>query len=227
MLDFGEISELEQKYLFEDIEEILRKKKFQMVSKRIFDIIFSICGIVLLSPLLVIISIIVKLDSRGPVFFRQIRVGKDLNEFKILKFRTMTMSADISGMQITVGKDKRITKSGNFLRNLKLDELPQLINVLTGDMSFVGPRPEVPKYVQKYNKEQKLILKIKPGITDLASIEYRDESNVLAQSEEPEQTYINEVMPHKIQLNILYLKNASVLFDIKLIIKTMYVILTK
>ncbi|MDK2901607.1 MAG: hypothetical protein PWR14_511 [Thermosediminibacterales bacterium] len=208
-----------------EIDEILEKRKFQLILKRIFDIVFSLLGLIVLLPVFLIITIVIKMDSKGPVFFKQVRVGKDGKKFKILKFRTMVIDAEKKGMQITVGRDSRITKSGYFLRKFKLDELPQLINVLLGDMSFVGPRPEVPKYVAMYDENQKSVLKVKPGITDIASIEYRDENILLAQSDEPEKTYIEEVMPRKLELNCQYIRNISVVYDIRLILKTVIVVI--
>ena len=208
-----------------DIHEILEKKKFQLVLKRVFDTIVSLIGLTLLLPFFLIIAIIIKTDSSGPVFFRQVRVGKNGKEFKIFKFRTMVQDAEKKGMQITVGKDNRITKSGHFLRKTKLDELPQLINILTENMSFVGPRPEIPKYVAMYDENQKDILMLKPGITDLASIEYRDENTLLAKSDNPEETYIKEILPRKIELNIKYIKNMSIIHDIELILRTLWKII--
>ena len=154
-----------------DFDEIFKKKKFQLFLKRIFDCFVSFIGLIILLPIFLAIAIIIKLDSTGPVFYKQIRVGKNGNTFKIFKFRTMIQDAEKVGLQITVDKDSRITKSGEFLRKTKIDELPQLINVLIGDMSFVGPRPEVPKYVAMYDCYQKNILRLRPGITDIASIE--------------------------------------------------------
>ena len=208
-----------------NINRILEKKRIQLLVKRIFDFTVSLIGIVIISPILLVISILIKLDSKGPILFKQIRVGKNGKPFKIFKFRTMVVDAEKKGMQITVGRDSRITKSGHVLRKTKLDELPQLFNVLTGEMSFVGPRPEVPRYVEMYDENQKSILKVRPGITDLASIEYRNENDLLAKSLDPEATYINEIMPKKIELNIEYLKNMSVLYDIKLIIRTVLVVI--
>jgi lipopolysaccharide/colanic/teichoic acid biosynthesis glycosyltransferase len=208
-----------------DIEEIIEQKKAQLFIKRVFDLIFSLIGLIILSPLLLLITIIIKLDSKGPVFFKQIRVGRKGKEFRIYKFRTMIVDAEKIGMQITVGKDSRITKTGHFLRKTKLDELPQLINVFIGNMSFVGPRPEVPKYVAIYNEMQRNILKVRPGITDLASIKYRDENSLLAKSIKPEETYINEIMPQKIELNIEYIRNMSLIYDVKLILTTILVVL--
>ena len=184
--------------------------------KRIFDIILSLFGLMILFPFMLIIAILIKLDSKGPVFFKQIRVTKNGREFKIFKYRTMRVGSD-KYSQITVGKDNRITKIGAFLRKYKLDEIPQLINVLLGDMSLVGPRPEVPKYVALYTKEQKEILKVRAGITDYASIEFSDENDLLASEEDPEKAYIEKIMPKKIELNKKYLSEISILTDIKII----------
>lgn len=172
-----------------------------------------------------IIAIAIKIDSRGPIFYRQIRVGKDGKKFRIFKFRTMVEDAETKGLQITVEKDNRITKVGGFLRKHKIDELTQLINVLQGAMSLVGPRPEVPKYVSLYTEEQREVLKVKPGITDYASILYKNENILLASSEEPEKMYIHEIMPKKIELNMRYIKDISIWNDIKIIFKTIVVLL--
>lgn len=190
------------------------------ISKRIFDIVFSFVGILLLSPLLIIIILIIKLTSKGPVFFLQQRVGIHGNPFYIFKFRTMVVDAEKLGRQITVGRDPRITKVGYFLRKFKFDELPQLFNVLIGDMSFVGPRPEVQKYVNMYTEEQREILKVKPGITDYASIEFRNENEILGEVENPEEYYISTIMPTKIALNKKYIENNNLFIDIKIILKT-------
>ena len=192
--------------------------------KRIFDIILSLFGLIILLPFMIIIAILIKLDSKGPVFFKQIRVTKNGREFKIFKYRTMRVGSD-KYSQITVGKDNRITKIGAFLRKYKLDEIPQLINVLLGDMSLVGPRPEVPKYVALYTKEQKEILKVRAGITDYASIEFSDENDLLASEEDPEKAYIEKIMPKKIELNKKYLSEISILTDIKIILLTIKKIL--
>lgn len=204
-----------------EFDEYLKSIKGQLILKRIIDIVLSIIGIVVMAIPMIIIAIAIKLNSKGPVLFRQERVGKNFQHFKINKFRTMVTDAEKKGMQITVGKDNRITSVGNFLRKSKLDEFPQLFNVLFGEMSFVGPRPEVPKYVELYDEYQKNVLKVKPGITDLASIEYRDESTVLAQSDDPEKAYIEEVLPTKLKLNMKYIKNMSVFYDFYLILKTL------
>lgn len=192
--------------------------------KRIFDIILSLFGLIILSPFMLIIAIFIKLDSKGPVFFKQLRVTKNRREFKIFKYRTMRVGSD-KYSQITVGKDDRITKIGSFLRKYKLDEIPQLINVLIGDMSLVGPRPEVPKYVALYTDEQKEILKVRAGITDYASIEFSDENDLLASEEDPEKAYIEKVMPKKIELNKKYISEISILTDIKIILLTIKKIL--
>ena len=192
--------------------------------KRIFDIISSLFGLILLSPFMIIIAILIKLDSKGPVFFKQVRVTKNGREFKIFKYRTMKVGSD-KYSQITVGKDSRITKVGDFLRKYKLDEIPQLINVLIGDMSLVGPRPEVPKYVALYTEEQREILKVRAGITDYASIEFSNENDILANETDPEKAYIEKIMPRKIELNKKYLSEISVITDIKIILLTIKKIL--
>ena len=192
--------------------------------KRIFDIILSLFGLIILLPFMLITAIFIKLDSKGPVFFKQLRVTKNGTEFKIFKYRTMRVGSD-KYSQITVGKDERITKIGSFLRKYKLDEIPQLINVLIGDMSLVGPRPEVPKYVALYTDEQKEILKVRAGITDYASIEFSNENDLLASEEDPEKAYIEKVMPRKIELNKKYLSEISILTDIRIILLTIKKIL--
>ena len=192
--------------------------------KRIFDIISSLFGLILLSPFIIIIAILIKLDSKGPIFFKQVRVTKNGREFKIFKYRTMKIGSD-KYSQITVGKDSRITKIGDFLRKYKLDEIPQLINVLIGDMSLVGPRPEVPKYIALYTEEQREILKVRAGITDYASIEFSNENDILANEADPEKAYIEKIMPRKIELNKKYLSEISVMTDIKIILLTIKKIL--
>ncbi|NFG24802.1 sugar transferase [Clostridium botulinum] len=193
---------------------------FNKIVKRIFDFVCSTLGIIILSPIFILLSIMIKTGSDGPVFFKQIRVGKDGKDFEILKFRTMVVDAEKLGKQITVGNDNRITKIGSFLRKYKLDELPQLINVFKGDMSLVGPRPEVPRYVNMYNDEQRKVLEVKPGITDLASIRYKDENALLGKAENPEEFYINTIMPDKLALNLEYINKSNVFFDIYIIVKT-------
>ncbi len=208
-----------------EVDELLDKKKVQLIFKRVFDFAVSLLGLIALGPLLLLIAIIIKIDSKGPVFYKQVRVGKGEKQFKIIKFRTMIINAEKNGLQITVGNDSRITKVGYCLRRYKLDELPQLINVLVGDMSLVGPRPEVPKYVEMYNEKQRIILRVRPGITDLASIEYRDENTLLAKNCNPEEIYIKDIIPRKIELNTEYIENMSVFYDAKLILKTILVVI--
>jgi lipopolysaccharide/colanic/teichoic acid biosynthesis glycosyltransferase len=190
------------------------------MAKRLFDIVFSLLGIVILSPFLFIITFITLFTSAGGAFYKQIRVGKNGKEFQLFKFRTMRKGADKSGA-LTVGmKDSRITALGFYLRKYKLDELPQLFNILWGDMSFVGPRPEVPKYVALYDNEQRKVLKVKPGLTDYASIVYSEENKLLATAENPEEFYINKVMPAKLKLNLRYINEMNMVTDIKVILKT-------
>ena len=188
--------------------------------KRIFDFLVSLLGIIILSPIFVIVSIAIKLDSRGNILFLQKRVGRYGEEFNIYKFRTMVTDAEKLGKQITIGKDNRITKVGAFLRKFKIDELPQLFNVLKGDMSLVGPRPEVPKYVSLYTEEQKKVLNVRPGITDIASLRYKDENDILGKVDNPEEYYINVIMKDKLNLNLEYIEKSNIIFDIYLIIKT-------
>lgn len=188
--------------------------------KRIFDIVFSFIGIIILLPIFILISLIILFDSKGGIFYRQTRVGKNNKDFKIFKFRTMYPDSDKKGLLTVGSRDNRITKPGYFLRKYKLDELPQLFNVFIGDMSFVGPRPEVRKYVEMYNDEQKKVLSVRPGITDYASIEYRNENDILAKSKNPEQTYIKEIMPAKLELNLKYIREKSTITDLKIIFKT-------
>lgn len=191
-------------------------------SKRCFDIFFSLLGISVLLLLFLFVAIAIKCSSKGPVMFKQERVGKDGKVFKIWKFRSMVVNAEAKGMQITTDGDSRITKVGKFIRKTKIDELPQLFNVLSGKMSFVGPRPEVPKYVAMYDEEQTKVLSVKPGITDLASIEFRNENDLLDGDEDPERKYIEEIMPAKLALNLKYIEKAGFFYDIGLIFKTVF-----
>jgi lipopolysaccharide/colanic/teichoic acid biosynthesis glycosyltransferase len=188
--------------------------------KRCFDIFASFIGLLLLSPFFIIIAIVILIDSRGGVFYKQVRVGKNNKDFKLFKFRSMSTGSDKKGLLTVGGRDSRITRSGYFIRKYKLDELPQLLNVLFGDMSLVGPRPEVRKYVDMYNAEQMKVLSVKPGITDYASIEYSNENELLAKSSEPEKTYIEEIMPAKLLLNQKYITEQGLLTDIKIILRT-------
>ncbi len=189
---------------------------------RVFDILFSFFGLLILSPFFVIIWLIIVLTSRGGGFYTQNRVGKDGKDFSLYKFRSMRKDAD-KGSLITVGgRDSRITKIGYFIRKFKIDELPQLFNVLKGDMSLVGPRPEVRKYVDLYTDEQKKVLSIRPGITDYASIEYVDENEILGKSDNPDEVYVSQIMPDKIKLNMKYIENKSVKEYFKIIFLTVF-----
>jgi lipopolysaccharide/colanic/teichoic acid biosynthesis glycosyltransferase len=188
-----------------------------MILKRLVDIVVSLFFLFLLFPILVLLAILIKLESNGPVFYLQVRVGLNGKDFRIFKFRTMFIGSDKAGLLTVGGRDPRITKVGIFIRKYKLDELPQLINVLNGEMSLVGPRPEVRKYVAMYNFEQLKVLNVKPGITDYASIQYSDENELLAKSAYPEKTYIDEVMPAKLLLNLKYINEISLLTDLKII----------
>ena len=194
-----------------------------MACKRAFDIVCSLLGLVVLSPLLLATALLVALTSPGGVFFRQERIGKDGKPFRIFKFRSMRK--DNAGLKITTGNDSRITPVGRFLRKSKVDELPQLINVLVGDMSFVGPRPEVADYVDLYTPYQRQVLQVRPGITGLASIRFRNENDLLTASDDPNRTYIQEIMPRKIRLDLEYIPHASVFYDIRLIFQTFAVVI--
>lgn len=176
---------------------------------RFFDLLFSFLGLVILSPLLLCVYAAVCLESKGGGFYRQKRVGKDGKEFTLYKFRSMRVGSDAKGLLTVGGKDPRVTKTGAFIRKYKLDELPQLFNVLKGDMSLVGPRPEVPRYVAFYTPEQRKVLEVRPGITDYASIEYIDENRILGEADDPDRVYIEKIMPDKIRLNMKYIENRS------------------
>ena len=208
-----------------EIEQLLAHRRIQCIIKRILDFILSSVAIVVLCPVFIAIAIAIHLDSDGPVFFRQERIGKRGKPFRIFKFRTMHVNADKQGPSITIGSDSRITRVGAFLRKMKLDETAQVFNVFLGEMSFVGPRPEVPKYVELYSPWQKQVLLVRPGITDYASIAYRNESEILAKADDPESLYINFIMPEKIKLNMKYLHEISPITDAKLIIKTIVVVI--
>lgn len=197
-----------------------------MIVKRIFDFFFAMLGLFLLLPVFVVAALWVKVDSSGPIFFRQERIGKSGKPFQIFKFRTMVVNAEALGARVTVGADARITGSGVFLRKYKLDELPQLINVLKGEMSLVGPRPEVAEYVAYWPEEIRgLILSVSPGITDFASIEFHDEASILAKSKDPQRAYIEEILPIKQNYYLRYVRERSLLLDIKLIMLTLWVII--
>lgn len=195
--------------------------------KRLFDILASGIGLVCLCWLFIILAIWIKIDSKGPVFYRQVRVGRKNKDFRIFKFRSMRQGSD-KGSLITVGgRDPRITRSGYFIRKYKFDELAQLINVFIGDMSFVGPRPEVRHYVDMYTPEQMHVLDVRPGITDLASIKYRNENELLEKAEDPERYYIDVIMQDKLRINLEYVRNHSFFYDLKMIFQTFWTIITE
>ena len=208
-----------------DIADVLARRKPQLIAKRAMDIVLSACALAVLWPLLLLIALAIWIDDPGPVFYRQVRVGRNGKTFRIFKFRSMVMDADKKGLAITVGRDSRITRVGTVLRKTKLDELAQLLNVFLGQMSFVGPRPEVPKYVELYTPYQRQVLLVRPGITDYASIAYRNENNLLAGAPNPEAMYIEQIMPDKIELNMKYLREISPLADIRLILKTIVAVI--
>ena len=193
--------------------------------KRFFDILLSGIGLLIISPLFLIVAIWIKLDSPGPIFYRQVRVGRYNKDFRIFKFRSMRIGSDKGSLVTIGGRDPRITRSGYFIRKFKIDELPQLINVLVGDMSLVGPRPEVRHYVNYWTEEQMHVLDVRPGITDPASIKFRNENELLAQAEDPEKYYIEVIMQEKIKLYLDYVKKNSLWYDIKLIFQTFWVII--
>lgn len=195
--------------------------------KRLFDIVASGLGLLCLSPLFLILAVWIKCDTPGPVFYRQTRVGRYNRDFRLYKFRSMRIGADRQGLITVGGHDPRITRSGYFIRKYKLDEFPQLINVLVGDMSLVGPRPEVRKYVDLYTQEQMHVLDVRPGITDPASIRYRNENELLAQAADPDKYYIETIMPDKLRINLEYVANHSFWSDIVLIFKTFWEIVAK
>lgn len=195
--------------------------------KRIFDIAASGCGLLVLSPIFLILAIWIKFDSQGPVFYRQVRVGRYNREFRLFKFRSMRIGSDKQGL-ITIGmRDPRVTCSGYYIRKYKLDELPQLVNVFIGDMSLVGPRPEVRKYVDMYTPEQMRVLDVRPGITDMASIRYCDENKLLGKVEDPDKFYVEVVMQDKLKINLDYVVHRSLCKDIRLIFSTLFTIMKK
>ena len=190
------------------------------MAKRLFDVIFSLIGLILLSPILLIISLCVLSDLEGSVIYRQKRIGKNGIEFYLFKFKTMKKGSDRKGLLTVGSRDQRITRTGYYLRKYKLDELPQLMNVLLGDMSLVGPRPEVKKYTDLYSEAQRQVLLVKPGITDYASIEFSNENEILGASPNPEETYIQEIMPQKLLLNLKYISEKSLWTDVRIIFST-------
>ena len=209
-----------------EIAALLARRRPQLIAKRALDIAISTAALCVLWPVFLLIALAIVIDDPGPVFYRQVRVGRGGRPFRIFKFRTMVVDADKKGLSITVGRDSRITRVGAFLRKTKLDELAQLLNVLCGQMSFVGPRPEVPRYVELYTPYQRQVLLVRPGITDYASIAYRNENDLLAGADDPEKMYIETIMPDKIELNMKYLREISPLADLRLILKTVIAVIT-
>ena len=205
--------------------EVLKKKKLSLILKRIFDIVVSFIMLIILSPVFVFLGIAIKIDSKGPVFFRQERITQYGKTFKIFKFRTMVNNAEKLGTQVTVGNDARITKVGKFIRDCRLDEIAQLLNILTGDMTFVGTRPEVKKYVNHYTKEMMATLLLPAGVTSLASIYYKDEAKLLDKSNNPDKTYIEEVLPGKMKYNLQSIKEFNFFEDIKTMLRTVVVVI--
>lgn len=205
--------------------EILKKHSFSLIVKRIFDIIMSLVLLILLSPVFLIVSIWIKLDSEGPVFFRQERVTTYGKKFRIFKFRTMCNHAEKKGTLVTVGNDARITKVGEKIRHCRLDEIPQLLNVLVGDMTFVGTRPEVVKYVNAYTDEMYATLLLPAGITSVASIQYKDEDEILSSASDPDEAYIHEVLPDKMKYNLKSIREFSFINEIKTMVNTIRAVL--
>ena len=201
--------------------ELLKKRTGSLIMKRIFDIVMSLLLLMILSPVFLVVSIWIKLDSKGPVFFRQVRVTTYGKQFRIFKFRTMCENAEKKGSLVTVGNDSRITKVGEKIRNCRLDEIPQLLNVLAGDMTFVGTRPEVVKYVNAYSDEMYATLLLPAGITSVASIQYKDEDEILSKAEDPDDAYIREVLPDKMKYNLASIENFSFLNEIKTMANTL------
>ena len=208
-----------------EIAAVLQRRRPQLAAKRAMDIVISAAALCVLWPVLLLIALAIVVDDPGPVFYRQVRVGRGGKPFRIFKFRTMVVDADKKGLSITVGRDSRITRVGAFLRRTKLDELAQLLNVLCGQMSFVGPRPEVPRYVELYTPYQRQVLLVRPGITDYASIAYRNENDLLAGADDPERMYIETIMPDKIELNMKYLREISPLTDVRLMLRTVLAVI--
>lgn len=207
--------------------ELLYKKRLSLLAKRIFDIVVAIITFIILSPVFIILSIAIKIDSKGPVMFRQVRVTQYGKQFRIFKFRTMVNHADKIGSQVTTKNDARVTKIGKLLRKLRLDEIPQLLNIITGDMTFVGTRPEVVKYVEQYTDEMMATLLLPAGVTSGASIQYKDEERILTVAEDADSTYVEEVLPEKMKYNLKSIETFSFFGDIKTMVRTVVVVVGK
>lgn len=219
-MTYSQLPENMQNEFTKQYWEILGSRKFALGCKRVFDIVVSTLFVLIASPFLLLLALAVKLDSPGPVFYRQVRVGRYNRDFKIYKFRTMVQNADQIGPPLTMGKDPRITRVGSFIRKLRLDEFSQVLNVLGGSMSFVGPRPEVRRYVDVYTPEYMATLLIRPGITAPSSIAFKDEDKLLNSGGDPEKIYVEKILPPKMALNLEYMKHISVLHDIKIMFQT-------
>lgn len=207
--------------------DILKKRKISILAKRVFDLIFSICLCAVLLPIMLLISVIIMIDSPGNPFFSQTRITKYGREFKIFKFRTMVRSAEKLGSQVTADNDPRITKVGKYLRKLRADEFPQIFNIIMGDLSFVGVRPEVPKYVDKYTPEMYATLLMPAGVTSLTSILYKNEEKLLESSQNADETYVNKILPEKMKYNLEYIKNFNFFSDIKIMFKTVIAVISR
>lgn len=205
--------------------EVLKKKRLSLILKRIFDIVVSLVMLIILLPVFILLGIAIKVDSSGPIFFRQERITQYGRKFKIFKFRTMVNNAEKLGAQVTVGNDSRITKVGSFIRDCRLDEISQLLNILTGDMTFVGTRPEVKKYVDHYTNDMMATLLLPAGVTSLASIYYKDEAELLEKSNNPDKTYVEEILPEKMKYNLQSIKKFNFLEDIKIMFMTVLVVI--
>lgn len=205
--------------------EVLKKKRLSLILKRIFDIVVSLVMLIILLPVFILLGIAIKVDSSGPIFFRQERITQYGRKFKIFKFRTMVNNAEKLGAQVTVGNDSRITKVGSFIRGCRLDEISQLLNILTGDMTFVGTRPEVKKYVDHYTNDMMATLLLPAGVTSLASIYYKDEAELLEKSNNPDKTYVEEILPEKMKYNLQSIKKFNFLEDIKIMFMTVLAVI--
>lgn len=224
LIKYDELPEQMKNEKVKQYYDKLAKRKVSLIIKRIFDIIVSLILLIILSPIIILLAILIKIDSKGPVFYKQERITTYGKKFKIFKFRTMVQNADKIGALVTIGNDSRITRMGKIIRKVRLDEFPQLINVLKGEMSFVGTRPEVQKYVDKYTDEMKVTLLMPAGITSIASIKYKDEDEILEKAvkkgKKPDLAYVEEVLPEKMKYNIEYVEKFSFWYDIKICINT-------
>lgn len=205
--------------------DILAKKAGSLFAKRMFDLMVAMVMLLILSPVFIVLAVAIKLDSKGPVFFRQVRVTQYGKKFRIFKFRTMVNNAESLGAQVTTNNDSRVTKVGSLIRKCRLDEIPQLLNIITGDMSFVGTRPEVPKYVKAYSDEMLATLLLPAGVTSEASIEYKDEDRLLDGAEDVDKIYVEQVLPGKMKYNLDSVKKCSVIYDLKTMVRTVLAVL--